>query len=210
MKKLLIFILTLMFSVITFTGCKTEDEGCQHENLSHYKFDMDNHYKTCLDCNETVMMFAHTEYGDECATCGFTNPSGTPGLRYVKLTGKNEYAVSGFDGIAGVPVVIIASRYEGYPVTEISPSAFTNNSVVTSILIPYTINYISSYAFTSCPKLKTIKFVNKYGWTLHQSNADMNGEPISVEDISNSTAMAIKLRNGGNQGLGRKTLRRAD
>ena len=210
MKKLLIFILTITITLLTFSACKQEDAVCNHENLSHYKFDIDNHFKTCLDCGETVSLFAHTEYGDECSDCGFTNPIGTPGLIYTKIEGKNEYAVSGFKGNAGVSSVIIASRYEGCPVTQIGSSAFTNNSIIETVLVPYTITTISSYAFTSCTKLKSIKFVNKYGWRVYQSNTSADGEPISVEEISNASAMAIKLRNGGNQGLGRKFLKRID
>lgn len=210
MKKLLILFLTLTLTLLTFIGCKQEEEKCEHLNLSHYKFDLDNHYKTCLDCGEQVSLSAHSEFGDECTTCGFTNPAGSEGLTYVKIAGKDEYAVTGFEQNKVVSSVIIASRYNGYPVTQVSGSAFTNISTIQSILVPYTINYISPYAFSSCTALTSIKFVNKYGWRVVNSSTDMNGEELTPEEVSNSTAMAIKFRSSGNQGYGRKALRRFD
>ena len=211
MKKFLSFIFVILLSVLAFTGCKQqEDAGCSHENLSRWKMNADNHWAICLDCGEEVASAGHTGYG-ACLTCGFSNPPGTQGLRYEKITGKDEYAVTGFSGDTGLASVVIASRYNGYPVTTISTSAFTNNDSLVSIFIPYSIHTIESYSFVGCNKLASVDFVCKEGWAVYQSTAATNGEALTFEEVSNKAKMAIVLRSANSTtGYGRKTLKRTD
>lgn len=56
--------------------------------------------------------------------------------------------------------VTIPSRYKGKPVTVIDPVAFYNNSAVTSVTIPDSVNEIPDYAFGYCSQLTNISIPN--------------------------------------------------
>ena len=154
-------------------------------------------------------MTAHSEYGDTCSVCFFTNPIGSQGLRYVKIDGKDEYEVTGFEG-QSLSKVNIASQYNGFPVTVIQSSAFANNTNLTSILIPYTIHTIDSYAFAGCSSLTEIKFVNPYDWYMLPSLSSTQYEELSSDEMSNSAKMAKMLRSTSAQYYGRKFLIRKE
>lgn len=211
MKKFLSIILTtiLLCVALLLSSCKLEEYVCYHENLSHYKMSGENHWRVCLDCNETIGMTAHSEYGDTCSVCFFTNPIGSQGLRYVKIDGKDEYEVTGFEG-QSLSKVNIASQYNGFPVTVIQSSAFANNTNLTSILIPYTIHTIDSYAFAGCSSLTEIKFVNPYDWYMLPSLTSTQYEELSSDEMSNSAKMAKMLRSTSAQYYGRKFLIRKE
>lgn len=56
--------------------------------------------------------------------------------------------------------VTIPSRYQGKPVTVIDPTAFYNNSAVTSVTIPDSVTAIPDYAFGFCSQLTNISIPN--------------------------------------------------
>ena len=56
--------------------------------------------------------------------------------------------------------VTIPSRYKGKPVTVIDPTAFYNNSAVTSVTIPDSVTAIPDYAFGFCSQLTNISIPN--------------------------------------------------
>lgn len=211
MKKLLALIITAVLTLTVMTGCKQEEAPCAHENVSYYLFDLDNHWNVCLDCGEKVSMGAHSDYGAVCSACKFTNPRGSEGLRYVEITGKNEYCVSGFDTGSGLTTVIIASQYNGKPVTKILGNAFTNNGIITSVFIPYTINEIEPYAFAGCSKLNSLEFNNVNGWQIFQSGSAVEGTPIPANEIANKAGIAKTIKStNAVTGYGRKTIKRVE
>lgn len=59
-----------------------------------------------------------------------------------------------FNGISGE--LIIPSSLGGYPVTEISSSAFHNNNNLTCVIIPGSVKKIGDYAFSECHNLETL------------------------------------------------------
>lgn len=215
MKKLLCLIITTILTLTVFTGCVANDkpstDSCLHENVSYHVFDLDNHWNVCYDCNKKVSMGAHTEYGAICSVCKFTNPRGSDGLRYLEIPNKNEYCVSGFDTGSGLTTVVIASYYNGKPVTKILGNAFTNNEIITSVFIPFTINEIEPYAFSGCSKLNSLEFNCVNGWKVFQSLSSTEGEPIPANEISNKIGIAKTVKSTNSvTGYGRKYIKRTE
>ena len=56
--------------------------------------------------------------------------------------------------------VVIASTYEGVPVTTIGENAFMQNTTITSVGIPKGITNIGSQAFMLCTSLKSVVIAN--------------------------------------------------
>ncbi len=74
------------------------------------------------------------------------------GLEYTLINDDAEYMVSKGTSIPaeGDVDIVIPEAHEGIPVTKIADEAFYNSAQVTSVYIPYTINYIGMGAFASC------------------------------------------------------------
>ncbi len=83
----------------------------------------------------------------------------------VTLTAKWKYQLE-FDFVGGEQIVTkyigneteveIPSEYEGYPVTQISESAFNRCSSLTSVTIPNSVTTIGQGAFSGCSSLESI------------------------------------------------------
>ena len=70
-------------------------------------------------------------------------------------TNNGTITITGYTGSGGN--VVIPNATNGYPVTGIAQGAFiSNNSYLTGISIPSSINQIGSYALAYCPNLTTI------------------------------------------------------
>lgn len=97
-----------------------------------------------------------------------------PSLKHLIFTGLNSsgefsetdivnYAVVGYDGLVGE--VIIPSLYENLPVVKITtdPSKieykFSNNEIITSLVIPLSIMEITTGTFQSLENLKTVNIL---------------------------------------------------
>jgi len=70
----------------------------------------------------------------------------TEGLEFELIENANEYAVVGYEGTS--EEVVVASTYQGLPVTKIAATAFLNASV-TSLSLPDTINLIEAEALAN-------------------------------------------------------------
>lgn len=79
----------------------------------------------------------------------------TEGLNYILDTDKDSVLVSGI-GNATETDIVIPSRYNGYPVTAIYPSAFINCASITSVVIPDSVTNIGFSAFKNCKSLKSV------------------------------------------------------
>ena len=136
-------------------------EGCEA------KIEIANHYEYewtitigATEANNGVEISVQT-----CATCGET--TGTPrvstaGLSYTLISGKQEYEAAAGTVTSGA--VIIASKYEGLPVTAIAAAAgsapnFTGSfaqTAITSVIIPDGVETIGDRAFYECPNLTSV------------------------------------------------------
>ena len=83
--------------------------------------------------------------------------SGTVGLRFQRIFGKDEYSVAGL-GMASELDVVIPDTYNGLPVTEIKASAFYLESDLRSVTIPDGVTSIGEKAFYGCTDLTEIVF----------------------------------------------------
>ena len=88
-------------------------------------------------------------------TADSINEEGAPGLHYQRIAGKDEYRVIGL-GVASELDIVIASTYNGMPVTEIGAKAFYDCSYITSITIPNSVTSIGTGAFYNCSSLTSV------------------------------------------------------
>lgn len=75
----------------------------------------------------------------------------SPGMQYQKSTDGNSYVVRGYAG--SEKDLVIASEYQGLPVSAIMQGAFKNKASLSSIRIPAAITSIGKGAFSGCTGL---------------------------------------------------------
>jgi hypothetical protein len=80
-------------------------------------------------------------------------------------TAQVNYAVSGNTArVANSPNasgdIVIASTYNGFPVTSIGVFAFAGTTNLTSVTIPNSVTLIGSFAFTNCTSLTSVTIPN--------------------------------------------------
>ncbi|MGI6711032.1 MAG: leucine-rich repeat protein [Bacilli bacterium] len=78
-------------------------------------------------------------------------------IEYI-LTSNNEAYVLGQEANSNVTDITILNVIEGCQVFEIIHSAFCDNSVISTIIIPASIQVIGEYAFSNTKNLKTVIF----------------------------------------------------
>ena len=86
-----------------------------------------------------------------CSACG--QIFFTKGLKFSKISGKEQYKVTGYTGKA--KEILIPSEYNKLPVTAIEEYAF-EYCEITSISIPNGITEIGAYAFANCAVLESV------------------------------------------------------
>ena len=79
----------------------------------------------------------------------------TVGLEYTLNEEGTEYSVTSI-GTATDTDIVIASEYNGLPVTSISDKAFEEGYKITSVFIPGSVKSIGGYAFYNCYFLKSV------------------------------------------------------
>lgn len=82
---------------------------------------------------------------------------GTEGIKYTLSDDGTFYICSGIEDAVTEPDVIIASKVNGIPVTEITDSAFDGCEDIINIVLPDTLTNIGERAFSRCHSLTTIK-----------------------------------------------------
>jgi hypothetical protein len=119
-----------------------------------------------------VVLSLATGPGVRAAVRGFTARTLVPGLLTLACllaaapaTAQVNYAVSGSTAyVAYSPNasggVVIASTFNGYPVTFIGMLAFTNCTSLTGVTIPNSVARIGEYAFSYCPSLTSVTIPN--------------------------------------------------
>lgn len=130
LKFVLFFALSMLFfvSITASLGCGGKDDEPNNENTKHF----------CSFEN------------DVCTSCG--NKKGSDGIEYALIDGT--YTAS-YIGSCTDKNIIIASYYQGIPVTCIDAISFNGTDIV-SIEIPKSITYIGESAFDGCSMLKTV------------------------------------------------------
>ncbi len=93
-----------------------------------------------------------------CALAG-CNSQPTEGLEYSLNIDGESYTLTGI-GTATATAIVIDSSYLSLPVTAVEARAFTDNTDIVSVHIPYTVQIIGMSAFSGCTALKKVTFDN--------------------------------------------------
>ncbi|MDY2850778.1 MAG: collagen-like protein [Candidatus Borkfalkiaceae bacterium] len=120
-------------------------------------FDSEYHWKACLKHTNVIIEKTAHSFDDKyvCTKCGYAYS--TEGLEYKLSTDKTSYICSSI-GTATDTNIVIASAYNGLPVTGIGENAFGSNVYITSVFIPDSVNKIEDNAFNCCAELTNITF----------------------------------------------------
>ena len=104
---------------------------------------------------------AHAYVDGACANCGVVQ---TEGITYTyvdysaTVEGFKGYVVSGYTGSA--TELYVRATYNGTnghaPVIAVAPNAFANNSKITKVVLPISVQYIGASAFSQTTALETI------------------------------------------------------
>ncbi len=85
---------------------------------------------------------------------------GSHGLEY-KISDDGKYAILVGIGSCTNENIVIASKYNGVPVTAIGDSAFFNCTGIKSVYIPESVTSIGAHAFSLCSSLESITLPDK-------------------------------------------------
>jgi len=190
MKKLLAIVLSVVMvcSIAPF-GAVGAEEFCEHLNKSS-KWDNENHWTECNDCNEKFNIRSHTiKYTNDgdthsisCENCdylesGLMHDFDQDGNYYFEcfkcraihnsfFEGNYLYSISNNEAIILDAVgildsdLIIPSTLGGYPVVSIDDYVFAYCDNLTSITIPDSVEIIGNYAFENCYNLTNVTLGN--------------------------------------------------
>ncbi len=102
---------------------------------------------------------AHNIVDGKCTVCGLekTFIEGTPGLQYTLNENGTAYTASGI-GTATETDIVIASEYNGLPVTAVGLTLSYDNALrkITSVFIPGSVKTILPCAFMECDNLQSV------------------------------------------------------
>ena len=108
----------------------------------------------CTRCNEKYGdVLGHNYQNGVCTRCGAERAS--EGLEYSLNSDGNGYTVTGI-GTCTDTELVIPSKHNSKPVTNIGEHAFSNCSKLTSITIPNSVTSIGSDAFCDCRGLTSV------------------------------------------------------
>ena len=133
----------------------TEPTG--HSYVEEFSVDDNYHWKkTTCGHMDAIIKTAHTMGEDEiCSICGYDAKT-TLALKFVKIDGKEEYALDEItDGT--VKTVYIPDTYEGLPVTMINDAVFYQNKNIEKVIMGDNITDIGASTFYGCNNLKILK-----------------------------------------------------
>ena len=112
------------------------------------------HAATCEHSDEQEGYGEHTyDENKVCTVCGMDYVSA--GLEYTLSGDSTYYSVTGIGTCTDTEIYILAT-YNGLPVKEIGENAFYENTTITSIVIPASVQQIGDRAFFACGKLKSV------------------------------------------------------
>ena len=116
------------------------------------------------------------------------NAIATQGLEYTVDSFAEECIVTGI-GTASGDIIIIPTKYNGYPVTSIRSNAFEYCYNLTSVVIPDSVQFIGSSAFAGCGNLQemTLPFVGGSKDATSQSSSSLFGYIFGTSSYTGAT-----------------------
>lgn len=138
----------------------TYTEPTGHSYTSEFTVDDNYHWNkpTCSHA-DAIVKVAHTlDKNGICTVCGYDEHT-TLALQFVKINGKEEYAVSALSN-DNIKTVYIPETYNNLPVTKINDGLFFNNKNVQKIVMSDNITEIGTSAFYGCEELQNIYLSN--------------------------------------------------
>ena len=131
---------------------------------------------------QQVIEARHIYENGICKFCGERQPSA--GLGYVLNANGNSYSISNI-GTCVDTIISIPATYLDKPITKIQGQAFQNNSKITMVIIPETIQSIGEKAFYNCSNLSSIVFNNTQLSSI-SANAFLNCNKLKRVEFNNS------------------------
>ncbi|MEG9430397.1 MAG: leucine-rich repeat domain-containing protein [Christensenellaceae bacterium] len=131
-----------------------------HSYKAEYVYD-DNYHWNETTCGHTdaIIKQAHSlDNNGICTICGYDEHS-TLALQYVKINGKEEYAVDELSDNS-IKTVYIPDTYNNLPITKINENAFYQNTGIQKVIMSDNITEIGASAFYGCSALKNIRLSN--------------------------------------------------
>ena len=119
-----------------------------HSFEEEYSYDAKYHWYACETCDKCSQKGIHTTDDDGVCTVCQRQVAASKGIEYL-VSADGTYATV-INYTASNPEVVIASEYEGVPVTTIGNNAFYNNKLITSVIIPDSVTTIEDRAFEYC------------------------------------------------------------
>ncbi len=144
-----------------------------HKKDSEWSTDENNHWYECHveGCDVKVDLASHTWNSEN--TCIYCDEYKDRGVIFTFNSESSTYSITDYTGSA--TSVIIPSTYKGYPVTQISNSAFENCTSITSIEIPSSIKSIGYSVFSGCTGLTGVNITDIAAWcNIDFYNSDAN------------------------------------
>ncbi len=118
-------------------------------------------HKTCSVCDfayeSIITLKEHTFIDGSCSIC--TSLEGSAGLKYY-ISGDGVSAYLSSIGTCSDSNIVVASSYNGYPVTKINSEAFKSKTNIVQIILPDMITSIGNSAFSGCSALESIEIPN--------------------------------------------------
>lgn len=166
MKKLLSAVLSLaciLCCAPAFTSCgginATPEPKPEHVHNYIYVDNGDGtHKQHCAEsgCDEADINIGGHDFTNGDCVCGKEKPVlPTAGLEYKLRLDKESYEVWGI-GTATDTEIVIASEYNGMPVTHIYGNSFQNNAYIVSVTVPDSVKTIGNLAFKNCTSLESV------------------------------------------------------
>lgn len=160
MKKKVFFavaaVVALTMCAFAFAACdfgNTDSSSHTHDWKTEWEGKDGYHWHACKGCDEKDSYAAHNYMNGDCI-CGKKKPSVvTEGLSY-KI--EEDHAVVTGLGSAKTTELVIASEYEGKPVTSVGDYAFRGCKSLISVTIPNGVTSIGYAAFYNCNSLSSI------------------------------------------------------
>ncbi len=145
------------------TTAEPETTACTHPNLTVSEnmptcTESATIQSYCSDCgysdSKVLPPLGHDFVNGICTRCGATEENYVSiGLEYKAF---GDYAVLVGIGTCTDPDIVIASEFQGLPVTEIWHEAFVGVKGMRSVKIPEGVKYIESHAFENCTDLREV------------------------------------------------------
>ena len=130
----------------------TKSTGHTHSFDAEWIYDDASHWAVCT-CGKELDPQAHTYEGRQCTVCSYQKAS--EGLNIYISTHNGTAVVNGIGTCTDTDIVIPAT-HEGYPVIQISDSAFRECEELISVTVPDSVTTIGRNAFYKCTQLTEV------------------------------------------------------